>query len=204
MPKREPMSKRGELIARAKEAVLRIRTFGRADGPLLELVLAAVLAETSRNRFPIAALVAALTAEFPEVRAAVSALAADPRAHVRRRALRCLGHDTPRAFAAEILGARLADTEKAVRMKAVTTAYFLQLTELVEDLARYHSTFPAESSASDLPLLRDGYLLEDRGGDNLVLRVLLGRGAKACRQLTHRELADRGIPALVAELRGGG
>ena len=117
------------MIARAREAAQRIRSLGRADDPLLEPLLAAVLKETARNRFPVASLVAALTAEFSEVRAAVSALATDPRAHVRRRALRCLGRETPRAFAAEILGARLADTDPAVRMKAATMAGFLGLTE---------------------------------------------------------------------------
>ena len=48
------MGKGRELIARAAEAVQRIRSVGRADGPVLEPVLAAVLKETARNRFPAA------------------------------------------------------------------------------------------------------------------------------------------------------
>jgi hypothetical protein len=45
-----------ELIARAAEAVERIRTLGRADNSLLEPVLAAVLGETARNHFRAADL----------------------------------------------------------------------------------------------------------------------------------------------------
>jgi hypothetical protein len=129
---RIPMAEGRELIARAGEAVQRVRSLGRADGPLLEPVLAAVLKETARNRFRAAALLAGLTTEFAEARAAVSVLAADPRAHVRRRAMRCLGRDTPRTFAADILRAGQVDTDSAVRMKAASMAGFLGLTELLQ------------------------------------------------------------------------
>jgi hypothetical protein len=124
---------------------------------------------------------------------------------LRRRALRCVGWDSPRPFAAEILRTGLLDSHESVRVKAASLAYFLQLTELVEDLAGYHSTFPAESrdlAASYWPILRDGYLLEAAGGDKLVLRVFQARGV-ASRQVTRGELADRGLPAIVAEMRGG-
>jgi hypothetical protein len=125
------MSEGRELIARAAEAAQRIRGLGRADGSLLEPVLAAVLGETARNRFRAAALLGALTAEFAEARAEVAALAADPRGHVRRRAMRCLGRDTPRAFAAEVLRAGLADADPGVREKAASMAGFLGLPELL-------------------------------------------------------------------------
>lgn len=115
------------LIARATEAVERIRAIGRADDALLEPVLAAVLGETARNRFRAAALLAGLTGEFAEARAAVAALAADDRPHVRRRALRCLGRETPPAFAAEILRQGLADADPGVRMKAASVAGLLGL-----------------------------------------------------------------------------
>jgi hypothetical protein len=120
-----------ELIVSAAEAVERIRTVGRANGPLLEPILAAVLGETARNRFRAAALLAALTAEYPEARAAVAALAADARPHVRRRAMRCLGRETPPAFAAEVLRAGLADADPGVRIKAASVAGLLGLPELV-------------------------------------------------------------------------
>jgi hypothetical protein len=130
------MSEGRELIAMAADAVERIRTMGCADGPFLESVIAAVLGETARNRFKAAAQLAALTAEYGEARAAVAALAADVRWHVRRRAMRCLGHDAPRSFAAEILRAGLTDTDRGVRLKATEVAGFLRLTNLVDAVPR--------------------------------------------------------------------
>jgi hypothetical protein len=125
------MSEGRELIARAAEAVERIHALGRADAALLQPVVAAVLAETSRNRFRAATMLAALTAQYAEARTAVAALSADTRAHVRRRAMRCLGRDTPREFAAELLRKGLADLDPGVRMKAASVAGFVGLGELV-------------------------------------------------------------------------
>jgi hypothetical protein len=125
------MSEGRELIGRAAEAVERIRAVGRADAASLQPVLAAVLAETSRNRFRAATMLAALTAEYAEARAAVATLAADPRAHVRRRAMRCLGRDTPREFAAELLRKGLAALDPGARMKAASVAGFVGLGEVV-------------------------------------------------------------------------
>jgi hypothetical protein len=138
------MSDGRELIGRAAEAVERIRTLGRADEALLEPVLAAVLGETARNRFRAAALLAALTAEYAEARAALATLAADARAHVRRRAMRCLGRDTPRTFAAEVLRAGLADPDPGVRMKAASVAGFLELPELVATRLRAERSAAAD------------------------------------------------------------
>jgi hypothetical protein len=128
---RDARSNGRELFGRAAEAVEQIRTLRRADGPLLEPVLAAVLGETARNRFRAAGMLATLTAEFADARAAVAALAADARAHVRRRAMRCLGHDTPRAFASQILQAGLVDADPGVRMKAASVAGLLGLSDLL-------------------------------------------------------------------------
>jgi hypothetical protein len=139
------MSEGRELIAKAADAVEQIRALGRAEGLLLEPVIAAVLGETWRNRFRAAALLAALTAEFAEARAAVAALAADARWHVRRRAMPCLGRDTPRSFAAEILRAGLADADRGVRMKAAQVAGFLGLTDLVEAEPRAEPSFGQEN-----------------------------------------------------------
>lgn len=94
--------------------------------------MAAVLAETARNRFPAATLLAGLTAEYEEARAAVAGLAADARWHVRKRALRCLGRNTPPAFAVEVLRAALADENAEVRLKAASWAGFLGLEAVLD------------------------------------------------------------------------
>ena len=77
-------------------------------------------------------MLGALTAEYAEARAAVATLAADTRAHVRRRAMRCLGRETPREFAAELLRKGLADLDPGVRIKATSVAGFVGLSELVK------------------------------------------------------------------------
>jgi hypothetical protein len=189
----------------AVAAGVRIRETGRAEAPYLDTIVTAVRAESARNRFRAAATLAGLTNDFPEARDAVRKMAMAGDWHLRRRALRCVGWDCPRLFAAEILRTALLDDHESVRVKAASLACFLQLTELAEDLARYHSLFPAESrdlAAFYLPILRDGYLLEDFGGDKLVLRVFKARGV-ASLQVTPAELAERGIPAIAAEMRGG-
>ena len=189
----------------AVAAAARIRETGRAEAPFLNSIVTAVHAESARNRFRAAATLAGLTNDFPEARDAVRMMATAGDWHLRRRALRCVSWDSPRLFAAEILRTGLLDDHESVRVKAASLACDLQLTELVEDLARYHSAFPAESrdlAAFYLPILRDGYLLEDLGGDKLVLRVFKARGM-ASLQVTREELAERGIPAIVAEMRAG-
>jgi HEAT repeat protein len=127
MPKREVEGDAAGLIAEALEAAQLIRTLGRADATTLRPIVAAVLAETARNRFPAATLLAGLTAEYKEARAVVAGLASDARWHVRKRALRCLGRNTPTAFAVEILRAALADENAEVRLKAASWAGFLGL-----------------------------------------------------------------------------
>jgi hypothetical protein len=121
-----------QLIAEALAAAQRIRALGRADASLLEPIVAAVVQETARNRFPAAKLMADLTSEYAEARAAVKSLIVDARSHVRRRALRCLGGSSPPEFAAEILSAGLADADASVRMKAVSVAGLLGLSDMVE------------------------------------------------------------------------
>jgi hypothetical protein len=125
MPKREVQGYSAGLIVEAREAERLIRALGRADAATLRPLVAAVLAETGRNRFPTATLLAELTAEYEDARAVVAGLAADPRCHVRVRALRCLGRNTPPAFAVEVVRAALADENAWVRLHAASRVHFL-------------------------------------------------------------------------------
>jgi hypothetical protein len=198
------MSDTRRLIDAAGAAAARIREMGRADASLLSTIVTAVRAETTRNRFRAAAILAELTRDYPEAREAVMRMTTADEWHLRRRAMQCIGRESPRPFAAEILRKGLFDDDRGVRDKAVSAAYGLHLTELVEDLARYHTTFPSERPWDvefSLPMLRDGYILKDLGGDELVLQTFNSRCAMS-RKVTRGELANRGIAAIVAEMRG--
>jgi hypothetical protein len=127
MPKRDVEGHSAGLIAKAREAARLIRTLGRADATALEPIVAAVLAETARNRFPAATLLAGLTAEYEDARAAVAGLVADARWHVRKRAIRCLDRNTPQAFSVEVLRSALADENAEVMLKAASWAGYLGL-----------------------------------------------------------------------------
>jgi hypothetical protein len=205
---REAVSMSGtrRLVDAAAAAAARIREMGQADAVLLDTIVTAVRTEAARNRFRAAAILAELTKDYPEAREAVVEMASADEWHLRRRAMRCIGRESPRPFAAEVLRNGLFDDDRGVRDKAVSVAYCLHFTELVEDLARYHRAFPSESSwhaEFSLPMLRMGYVLKDLGGDELMVRTFNSR-CEISRKVTRGELANRGIAAIVAEIRAMG
>jgi hypothetical protein len=172
------MRDRRRLYNDAMAAAARIRETGQAEASLVNTLVIAVRGESGARRFWAARLLAGLTKDYAEVREAVRRLATAEEWHLRRRAMRCLDLDSPRPFAAEMVRKGLLDHHPGVRYMAACVGASLLLTELVEDLARYHRSFPSECPRIDtfwLPLLRDGYLLQDQGGDVLTLWVVRGR-----------------------------
>jgi len=85
-------------------------------------VVAGLIGEGARSSRPIASLLAHFTGRFPAARAAVNTLAADPRPHIRRTAMRCVGPDTPREFALTMIEAGLVDQDDLVRHAAISYA----------------------------------------------------------------------------------
>jgi hypothetical protein len=203
------MVERSRLYQETMAAAARIRETGIADAQLINTLTNAVRIEKGqarRRRFWAARLVAGLTKDHPAVREAVRALAKADAWHVRYRALRCLGPDTPPPFAEEILRAALHDAHPQVRYTAACVAGTLHLTELVEHLAAYVHSFPSDSSwvaRHWLPLLRDGYVLDDRCTNPYTLYVVRGRQMTS-RHVTPEELASRGVAAIVAEMQATG
>ena len=202
------MRDRRRLFSDATAAAARMRDAGKAEATLVETLVHAVRIEKGqarRRRFWAARLLAGFTKDYAEVRDAVRTLATATEWHVRYRAMRCLDSDSPRPFAVEILRQGLLDDHPAVRYLAACAAGSLLLTELVDDLAHYVRAFPAESTWVGrfwLPLLRDGYVLDDRCTAPHLLCVARGRQMTS-RHVDGAELAKRGVAALVAEMQGG-
>jgi hypothetical protein len=124
---------------------------------------------------------------------------------MRLQAMHGLRAGVPREWAAGVVRAGLADRHFRVRYWAAVAALALRLTEVVPDLERSLAAEPREDVARHatgraLPLLRDGFRLQDDGGPVCVLDVLTPRGVIG-RGVTREELEARGVPALVAELR---
>jgi hypothetical protein len=119
------MNKRNEFVDRARAAMERIGCGGELDDEALQAVVAGVIGEGGRSSHPIANLLAQLTGKYRAAREAVAALAADPRAHIRKRAMRCIERVTPRDFALKIIEAGLVDDDPLVRhgaMNAISRA----------------------------------------------------------------------------------
>ena len=113
------MNKPNEPVIAARTAAERIGVSGELDEEALQAVVAGVVGEGGRSSHPIARLMSHLTGRFPAACAAVATLAADPRPHIRKRAMRCVGRDTPRDFALSIVEAGLADPDGLVRHSAM-------------------------------------------------------------------------------------
>ena len=67
--------------------------------------------------------------------------------------------------------------------------------------------FPSENSWVEwywLPLLRDGYVLDDRCQGHYTLAVVQERQRKSSTRVSPEELANRGLVAVVVEMRAMG
>jgi len=113
------MNKPNQSVILARAAANRIGCSGELDDDALQAVVAGVIGEGGRSSHPIASLLAHFTGRFPAACAAVTTLAADPHPHIRRRAMRCVGPDTPREFALTIIEAGLVDQDDLVRHAAM-------------------------------------------------------------------------------------
>lgn len=117
-------NKPNESVLRARAAAERIGDAEELDAEALQAVVAGVIGEGSRSSHPVANILAQWTEQFPVARDAVAQLAADPRPHIRKRALRCLSPRTPRDFSLALIEAGLADPDPLVRHAAQKAASY--------------------------------------------------------------------------------
>jgi hypothetical protein len=146
---------------------------------------------------------AALTRNHPEARQAVRSMSLDGLAHVRFNALCCLGSRSSRPLLLDVILPAINDKSSRVRWKAVDKAGAVELREaipVIEDRRRVEQD-PKVRRTIDftLPLLRDGYTLEERDGElHLTVSAVGGiRGGS----VTRAEIERRGLPAIVEEWR---
>jgi hypothetical protein len=189
-----------ELLA-ALEEDIRARDLSTAA------LLPHLVAAASSRHVPIfenvCPLLGELTEQLAAARDAVSIMADDSRAHVRFNSILCLGERTPRAFSLGLLRRGLRDRSSRVRSKAADWALNLRLRELIPDLAeaaiRERAT-PARSEIEfALRLLRDGYIAGPERDGHLDLTVLRDSGIFS-REVSAKDVTDRGIPAIIKAL----
>jgi hypothetical protein len=118
------MNKPNESVIRARAAVERLGISGELDNESLQEIVDGVIGEGGRSSHPIARLLAHLTGRFPAACGAVAALASDPRPHIRKRAMRCVGPDTPPDFALSIVENGLVDSDPLVRHAAMNASNY--------------------------------------------------------------------------------
>lgn len=196
-----------ELAARLRaslDALERIRAQERIDPPDLD-PLVDLLRSSRRPLYENGAdLLRELTAERAEVRDVVAELARDNKAHVRFNAILCLSDLTPREFSVTILRQALSDSSARVRQKAADWALRLKLGELVPDLERasLHEKQAANKKTIDfsLRLLRNGYVVEEVGGDSVSITVPR-KGSIVGRYFSRAEFEAKGAAALAAEMQ---
>lgn len=152
-------------------------------------------------------LLEVLTAEYPKAQDAVRAMATDGKAHVRFAALCCLGRQTPASFARELLREALHDRSAKVRRKAASQAFQLRLTSMIDELQsaleRERDVATIRELALCLPLLRDGYHIEEKG-EQVLVTVALQPGGICGGFVNHEEFAGRGVEEIMRDVRARG
>lgn len=191
-------------IRNALDAFDKIQSDGCVDAQLLTPIVEA--AESHRRPLyeTAAGLLQELTADHVEVRDAVTRMASDKKSQVRFNAVICLGSDTPRDYSVGLVRQAIADKSAKVRQKAADWAQRLRMTETVIDLERAlateSNTATKQTIAFSLPLLRDGYIIEDNSDDELSITIPHDRGISTLR-MSREELDKKGISAVIAEVQ---
>lgn len=176
--------------------------------PVTPAALAAAVEAASDGREAVydsgTAVLGEIATRWQAGRDAIEQMANSKHAHVRHNAILCL-HE-PDQFSAGLLVRAMADKSARVRRKAVDWAGRLKLRILVPELEKAQLTEIDIKTraliARELPLLRDGYWSEPAGSDSTVVTVATPSG-RICRVVDNRELAGRGIEAVVSELLTG-
>ncbi|MEM8866588.1 MAG: hypothetical protein AAGF31_13685 [Planctomycetota bacterium] len=193
-------------IRNALDAFGKIQSDGRVDAELLAPIVEAAESHRRPMYEMAAGLLQSLTAEHAEARESVTRMASDKKSQVRFNAVICLGSDTPRDYSVGLVRQALADKSAKVRQKAADWAQRLRMTEIVVDLERAlateSNTATKQTIEFSLPLLRDGYIIEDEGDDELSITIPHDRGITGLR-MSREELAQKGISAVIAEVQEG-
>lgn len=136
---------------------------------------------------------------------AVIEMMASRKAHVRFNALCCVTRATPVEIADAALQQGLRDKSARVKWKAAQQASALGRRNLTSDMEATLATMsagkPRDSVESSLRLLRDGYILKPVGDGTFNLTLPTAGGGTSGRSVTERELRERGLDAIMAELR---
>lgn len=180
----------------------------QSDGCVEAQLLAPIVEAAESHRRPLyelaAGLLLELTANHVEARDAVTRMASDKKSQVRFNAVICLGSDTPRDYSVGLVRQALADKSAKVRQKAADWAQRLRMTETVIDLERAlameSNTATKQTIAFSLPLLRDGYIIEDKGDGQLSITIPHDRGIASLR-MSRKELNKKGISAVIAQVQ---
>lgn len=171
--------------------------------------LAPLVAALRSSRRPLyenaCELLRPLTVNHAAARDAVVELSQAKQAHVRFNAILCLDKQGPPDFCTKIIRDGLRDKSVRVSRKAADWALRLRLASVIPDLEQAVAADPDGQGRKGiqqyyLPLLRDGYILEDRGAEGFLLTVLGDFGLSG-RFVSREEFARIGLKATMDALR---
>lgn len=145
-----------------------------------------------------------LSGRWPAAADAIATMFSSTQAHVRFAALCSLGSQTPVAVTDTLLKAGLRDKSSRVRWKAADRADRLERRNLVPEitaaLAVESDDKARRSIELDLRMLRDGYWVKPESPGRSAVTARRYNGI-ASRTVTDDELRDKGLEAILAELR---
>jgi hypothetical protein len=146
-----------------------------------------------------------LSAEWPEVNAAILAMSQSSKAHIRFNAILCLGKSTPSDIVEKVLKSGLLDKSSRVRIKAADWIGRLRKAEFVPELTAALSieqNVEARSTIEfELRLLRDGYILEPASGGSYDITVYIEEGGVRSSYVSQETLNKLGIEKVASKLR---
>ena len=145
-----------------------------------------------------------LSGRFPTIGEAIEEMARSSRWDVRFHALFCLGPTTPPEVADPVLRASLGDRAWKVRWRAALLIDALGKRDLLPDLAAALAVETHETTRTEMErhllLLRDGAIVTELPNGSRELQVR-AEGATVIRDASAAECKDKGLDALIAELR---
>jgi hypothetical protein len=182
----------------------RIKTNNRVDKRSLNSVFRAACSPRAPLFNTATGFLRELSAYSPEANEVILAMAADKHWYVRCHALLSLGQETPSDIVRVILQKSLQDQSSSVRGLAARKAQFLRVSKVIPDLENQLAIEPHPGTKYSidfhLRLLRDGYFLERKDGDYILVWIPTNDGMVG-RMVSQEDVDTKGINAIISKLR---